>query len=260
MNLQSDLTWTLLQPSNLVIMLILFSLLCLIFGGLKLGRSSLFLAVIFLLLPALLPLEDIVASPLENRLQTPLPLPNSVEGILVLGGAVDWDVSRSRQMLSTNNGAERMMAAAALAQRYPNAQLVFTGLFREIIPNEFNTLANPSSFFFGPEYSNRQIIYVGGARSTYEEALLAIETVKPQAGERWLLVTSAYHMPRAYLTFQAQGWTVIPYPVDYRHTGKLVIKPTLKIAARLSDLDDYVREWGALIMYNRLGRTEKLLP
>ena len=121
-------------------------------------------------------------------------------------------------------------------------------------------LANDRSFFFGTEYSNRQISYLGNARSTYEEALMAVQTLQPRAGERWILVTSAYHMPRAYLTFQAQGWTVIPYPVDYRHTGSLTLKPSLKIAGRLSDLDDYAREWGALIMYNRLGRTERLLP
>ncbi len=260
MNLQSDLTWLLLQPSNLIIMLILFSLLCLIFGGLKLGRSALALAVFFILVPSLLPVEDLLAGPLENRLHAPNPLPNQVEGIIVLGGAVDWGVSQGRQQLNVNEGAERMMAGAALAKRYPNAKLVFTGLFREIIPNEFTALPNDASFFFGPEYSNRQITYLGGARSTYEEALLALQSVKPQAGERWILVTSAYHMPRAYLTFQAQGWTVIPYPVDYRHTAKLAIQPTLKIVGRLSDIDDYAREWGALIMYNRLGRTEKLLP
>jgi uncharacterized SAM-binding protein YcdF (DUF218 family) len=260
MNLQSDFTWALLQPSNLIVILILLSLVALLFGGLKFGRRVLGIAVLFLLLPALLPIEDLVATPLENRLSAPDPFPNQVEGILVLGGAIDWETSRSRQQLSVNDNAERMIAAAALARRYPNAKLVFTGLFREIIPNEFNTLPNQKSSFFGEEYSGRQITYLGSARSTFEEALLASKSLKPQAGERWLLVTSAYHMPRAFLTFQAQGWTVIPYPVDYRHSGTLQIIPTLNIVGRLNDLDDYAREWGALFMYNRLGRTERLLP
>lgn len=260
MNLQSDLTWTLLQPSSIVVFVLLFSLLCLIFGALKLGRSSLGLALILLLLPALLPLEALLASSLESRLKALNPLPNQVEGILVLGGSVDWEVSQEQQMMSLNESAERMIAAAALAKRYPNAKLVFTGLFRELIPNDFSEQEYPQSLFFGPEFGGRQIIYLGAARSTYEEALLGIQTLKPQAGERWLLVTSAYHMPRAYLTFQAQGWIVIPYPVDYRHTGKLTLKPSIHVIGKLNDLDDYVREWGALIMYNRLGRTERLLP
>ena len=260
MNLQSDITWILLQPSNLILLLIVFSLIVLLFGGLKLGRRLLALSLLFMALPALLPIEDIVARPLEERLSAPDPLPNQVEGILILGGSIDWDTSRARQQLSLVDSAERMVAAGALAERYPDAKLIFTGLFRDVVPNEFNVAPNQQSSFFGVEYNNRQVVYLGAARSTYEEALLALKTIKPQAGERWLLVTSAYHMPRAYLTFQAQGWTVIPYPVDYRHTGELKVKPTLNVIGRLNDLDDFAREWGALIVYNRLGRTESFLP
>ncbi len=260
MTVQSDLTWLLLQPSNIVFILILLSLILLLLGAIRLGRNLLLFTAICTALPALLPIADVIAQPLENRLQAPTPLPNQVEGILVLGGSVNWEVSQSRQMLTVNEGAERMMAAAALAERYPNAKLVFTGLFREIIPNEFNANSSNNSFFSGPEYTNRQISYLGNARSTYEEALVAVQSLNPQAGERWLLVTSAYHMPRAYLSFKAQGWTVIPYPVDYRHTGKIAIKPSLRVMSQLNDLDDFVREWGALIMYRQLGRTESFLP
>lgn len=260
MTLQSDITWTLLQPSNIVILFIVVSFLSLLVGGLKLGRRLLGIALILIALPALLPIEDVVARPLENQLFAPDPFPNQVEGILVLGGAVDWETSRARKQLSLDHNAERMIAAAALAERYPNAKLVFTGLFQDVVANDFQALANQSSSFFGPEYTNRDIRYLGAARSTFEEAILAVENIKPQAGERWLLVTSAYHMPRAYLTFKAQGWTMIPYPVDYRHTGSIKIIPTLNIIGRLNDLDNYAREWGALIVYNRLGRTQQFLP
>ena len=35
------------------------------------------------------------------------------------------------------------------------------------------------------------------ARNTYENAVFSKQLMKPKPGERWLLVTSAVHMPRA---------------------------------------------------------------
>jgi uncharacterized SAM-binding protein YcdF (DUF218 family) len=67
-------------------------------------------------------------------------------------------------------------------------------------------------------------------------------------------------MPRAYLSFRAQGWALIPYPVDYRSTLRLELNPSLNIIGKLANLDEVVREWGALFIYHRLGRTEQFLP
>ncbi len=168
-------------------------------------------------------------------------------------------MSQARQQLAVNQMGERMLAVANLAKRYPNAKLVFTGLFREVIPNEFAISNESKSFFIGQEY-NRNITFIGDARSTYEEALLSIRTLQPRIGERWLLVTSAYHMPRAMATFEAQGWLMIPYPVDYRTTGTLTFRPTINFLGKVVELDDLTREWGALFIYKRLGRTEKMFP
>ena len=263
MSLQSDLTWTLLQPSNIIFLLLLLGFLCLSVRWYAPGRRLVGLALLLAALPALFPLPELLARPLETRVSAPTPLPDTVDGIVILGGAVDWAASRTWEQLSVNGAGERLLAANALARRYPEAELIFTGLFQDVVPNDFVGRGGDRSFFSGPVYEGRDIVYLGAARSTFEEALLSIDRVNPQVGERWLLVTSAWHMPRALGTFRAQGWTLIPYPVDYRSVGQGVTggaARSLDIMGRLAALDEIAREWGALFIYNRLGRTERLLP
>jgi len=254
----SDTLWLLLQPSTVVLLLLVLSLLVGLLRRRGASRLLLFAALLLMVLPAVLPLRALLAQPLEGHVP-PAPLPERVDGIIVLGGAVEWRVSKARGQLAVNEAAERLMAAAALAQRYPQATLVFTGLFAETAPQEFRPQATPQSFFSGPAFANRRIIYLGAARSTFEDALLSQQALSPQAGQTWLLVTSAMHMPRAIGTFQTLSWRVLPYPVDYRTAG-LEPSPTLNIIGELAAFDQVVREWGAIFIYHLLGRTQTLLP
>src|SRR6266478_6390205 len=45
------------------------------------------------------------------------------------------------------------------------------------------------------------------------------QSFSPSLVRRWLLVTSAYHMPRAIGVFRKAGFPVEPYPVDWRTRG-----------------------------------------
>ena len=173
---------------------------------------------------------------------------------MVLGGAVDWRVTRERGQLALNAAGERVAAAAALAQRYPDARIVLTGSFGDAFADDFRATPTDASLFFGPHFAGRDVRFLGAARSTYEDALLALEAAAPSAGETWLLVTSAWHMPRAYGTFRALGWTPVPVPVDFRTTGELRVAPSWDVAETLADLDRLVREWGAIAVYRREGR------
>jgi uncharacterized SAM-binding protein YcdF (DUF218 family) len=256
---QNDFLWALSQPSSIVFWSLMVGFVLLLFRANAFGRRLIGLALFLAVLPALLPLEELIGRRLESAYTAPNPLPEQLDGIIVLGGSVDWPVSQARQQMSLNQMGERMLSVANLAKRYPNAKLVFTGLFREVIPNEFAISTQSKSFFTGAEF-NRNLTFIGEARSTYEEALLTIRTLQPRVGERWLLVTSAYHMPRAMATFEAQGWLMIPYPVDYRTTGTLAFKPSINFLGKLVELDDLTREWGALFIYKRLGRIEKMFP
>ena len=144
----------------------------------------------------------------------------------------------------------------ALARAYPDASLVFTGLFGDVLTEEWRGPSG-AGLLFGPELRGREVRYLGEARSTYEEALLAIEELRPAPRSTWLLVTSALHMPRAYLTFRTQGWTLVPYPVDYRTTERVSPRFEVRIGERLAALDRVVREWGAYLVYRSVGRIDE---
>jgi uncharacterized SAM-binding protein YcdF (DUF218 family) len=249
----TEALWGLLQPSTLLVVLVVLALAA---TWLRWTAVAATLLTGFLLAVAavvLLPVAEWLGAPLETRVAAP-PLPERADGIVVLGGAVDWRVTRERGRLSLNDAGERVAAAAALAQRYPDAPIVVTGSFGDAFTADFTARPTDASLFFGPHFAGREIRYLGAARSTYEDALLALEAAAPRPGETWLLVTSAWHLPRAHGTFRALGWTLHPVPVDFRTTGELRIAPSWDVAATLADLDRLVREWGAIAVYRREGR------
>ncbi len=252
----TEVLWSLLQPSTLLTLLVAAALLATWVRWTALAATLLTTFLVVIAAAVFLPFDEWLGGPLETAV-APAPLPDRVDGVVVLGGAVDWRVTRDRHQLALNAAGERIAAAAALAQRYPDARIVFTGSFADAFADDFQARATSASLFFGPHFADRDVTFLGEARSTYEDALLALEAAAPREGERWLLVTSAWHMPRALGTFGALGWTLTPFSVDYRTSGEVRVTPSWDVAATLADLDRLVREWGALAVYRRAGRLEE---
>lgn len=249
----TEALWGLLQPSTLLVLLVVLALVATWLRWVAVAATLLTAFLVAVGAVVLLPVGEWLGAPLEARVVA-VPLPDRADGIVVLGGAVDWRVTRERGQLALNDAGERVASAAALAQRYPDARIVVTGSFGDAFADDFRAAPTDASLFFGPHFAGRDVRYLGAARSTYEDALLALEAAAPSAGETWLLVTSAWHLPRALGTFRALGWTLVPVPVDYRTTGELRVAPSWDVAATLADLDRLVREWGAISVYRREGR------
>ena len=98
-------------------------------------------------------------------------------------------------------------------------------------------------------------------RTTSEDAFYTAALLKPKPSERWLLVTSALHMPRAVGCFRAAGFQVEPYPVEFRTGGPS--HPFALFAtgsAALSQFDMAAKEWIGLIAYRLMGKTDALFP
>lgn len=247
-----EATWTLLTPSNVLVMLLVIALLAAWLRWHALSTGLLGLVVLAFLAITLLPVGTWVATPLEDAVEAP-PLPASVDGVIVLGGSVEWRVTEARGQIALDGAGERMLAALALAGRYPDAELVFTGLYADALRGSW-TDTSGRDLPWQPAFEGHELRFLGAAASTYEEALMAKNAVQPTAGQTWLLVTSALHMPRALATFRANGWDVVPFPVDYRTTGRVAWRFDPRVGARLEALDRAVREWGALWVYRRTGR------
>ena len=106
-----------------------------------------------------------------------------------------------------------------------------------------------------------RLVLENRSRNTYENAVFTREMVEPQPGETWLLVTSAFHMPRSVGLFRKAGFDVTPWPADYRTAGTERIGPAQdNVADSLQNLSVATREWIGLVAYRVTGRIDSILP
>lgn len=164
------------------------------------------------------PLGDLLLRPLEVQFPA-RPELIRVDGIIVLGGAEDTGAYRNWGGVQVNDAGERLIEGALLALRFPQARLVYTGGSARLASDEVTT--DPSEMardlWLGLGIAPDRILLEQASRNTAENASLTLDLVQPKPGEVWVLVTSAFHMPRAHETFDRQGWEgVVAWPVDFR--------------------------------------------
>jgi uncharacterized SAM-binding protein YcdF (DUF218 family) len=92
------------------------------------------------------------------------------------------------------------------------------------------------------------------SRSTHENAVYTKELFRPAPGEVWVLVTSAYHMPRSMGAFAAAGWHVIPYPVDFRIDPQTGLRADFSLLDGLGTSTLAGKEWVGLVGYRLMAR------
>jgi uncharacterized SAM-binding protein YcdF (DUF218 family) len=98
------------------------------------------------------------------------------------------------------------------------------------------------------------------SRSTHENAVYAKEMIRPTPGQTWVLVTSAFHMPRAVASFDGVGWSVIPYPVDFKIDPRTGLSAGFSLLDGLSAATLAGKEWAGLLGYRLMGWTRQLFP
>jgi len=239
------LAWLAL-PSTWVLLALVAGVALLWLGRARAGRALVTAGVVLALAPAALPLFDLAALSLEDRYPIP-ELPEHVDGIVVLGGAVVQDVTAGRGAPALNDGAERMTEGLRLANAYPEATLLFSGGSGRLSAQAVTEAEVARRFFEEHGVDPTRLLLEDRSRDTRENARLSFELARPQPGEAWVLVTSAMHLPRAVAAFEAAGWTVLPYPVDYRTTGVVRWGASVDVLRRLRELDGAVGEWVATI-------------
>jgi uncharacterized SAM-binding protein YcdF (DUF218 family) len=181
-------------------------------------------------------------------------------GIIVLGGTIgEMEVAPGVWQIAMNDGAERLTEGVALARRFPSARLVFTGGKASIFRQDKTEAEAARDLWASIGYPVDRVTFESESRNTVENAVNVAALAKPQPGERWMLVTSAYHMPRSVGIFRKAGFEVVPAPVDYRVAYD---RPRFsrEAAGGLFLLDLAVREWIGLVAYRLTGKTDALLP
>ncbi|WP_237480446.1 YdcF family protein [Lichenibacterium dinghuense] len=256
----SKVLWVVTAPTNLLVGLALAGALASL-AGRRWGARLAFGAVLALLLCGALPVGRLMLRPLEDRFpQPPLDGPPPA-GIIVLGGAIDQVIGAARGQVTVPDAATRLTAGAALSRRFPGALLVYTGGSNALLSEVGDEAADAKRLWVDLGVDPDRVLLERASRNTEENAHLTRDLVHPKPGQRWILVTSAYHMPRSVGLFRAAGFDVVPDPVDYRSTGTARdLAPTSDLGAGLRRLDVAAREWIGLLAYRASGRIAEVFP
>lgn len=252
-----EVVFALARPSSAILILLLAGLVLLPFAR-RLGTRLLAVGAVAYAAVAFLPVGALALRPLEERYAVP-DLAVAPDGIVVLGGYLDAVQPADRSYLALAEAGERLTAAAELALRFPEARLVIAG--NPVGPERISSAELSAALLERYGIARGRMVLEDRSTSTYENAIHTLERAAPEASGRYVLVTSAFHMPRAMATFRAAGWPeMVPYPVDHRAgpTGPGGLVPGPADGLALADLA--AREWTALLAYRARGRTDALLP
>jgi uncharacterized SAM-binding protein YcdF (DUF218 family) len=246
--MDTNLVWLLLKPSHL---LAYAAVLGLVLWRRPIGKRLLVAAAILLVVLGVLPTAWFVVTPLERRFPIPAD-PGRVDGIIVLAGAESARLSALYGQPQLNRNADRLTTFLLLARRFPDARLVHSG---DTVPASQSAVAR--ELLLGAGLAPERIVFERRSRNTCESPRATRDLMKPEPTERWLLVTSGYHMPRSVACFRAAGWDVTPYPTDFRRGPDPFY---FDVADNLIDLDAAAHEWVGLLYYRLRGFTGELFP
>jgi uncharacterized SAM-binding protein YcdF (DUF218 family) len=225
------------------------------------GRKMMIASIVLLAVGGLSPLGNLLLYPLESRFPPWDAAKGPPDGIVVLGGPIDADLSVAHDAAVVRTAADRIFATAALARRYPNARIVFSGGSGNLFSNDAKEADYAATLFESLGIPKTRLIIERRSRNTQENAEFSKDLAKPKTGERWLLVTSGFHMPRSVGLFRKAGFPIEPYPVDWRVGGRAELFAFSNIETDgLGRTDVGFREWMGLVAYWVTGKIDDLFP
>ncbi len=248
-------------PSNAIAMVCALGFVLLATRFRRAATYTLALGIFSLLFFGLSPASNFLLLTLSERFPAWKSDGRAPDGIIVLGGAIDAEATTARRSIEMDSSGGRILAMLQLARQYPSARIVFTGGSANLIqaPIPEAPIAGRLLEDFG--VTKDRIVLEDRSRTTAENATFTRELISPKPGERWLLVTSAFHMPRAIGTFRKAGFDVEAYPLDWRTRGWIDASvPFDKLHAGLARTDLAVHEWTGLVAYWLTGRTSEFFP
>jgi uncharacterized SAM-binding protein YcdF (DUF218 family) len=225
------------------------------------GRRLAALSLILLAVIAWSPVSRMLMISLEQRFPPWNPAAGAPDGIVILGGGADGRLSAARGVVVLREGAERLTVGVELARRYPDARLIFSGGSGYLMFPDATEAPFAREFMIEHGVRPERIENEGESRNTVENAVFSKRIANPKPGERWLLVTSAFHMPRSIGVFRKAGFPVEPYPVDWLTAGPddmWRLADSASLSFRRFDIA--TREWVGLVVYWLTGRSSELFP
>lgn len=256
----SKLAWGLLSPSNLLALGLIVGVMLAVRGYHRLAKWFWLPSSVLVIALMVYPLGDLIMHPLETRFEQPKTLPEEIDGIILLGGGEQLKLSVSWGSAQLGTGGDRYLGVAILAKNYPEVPVIFTG---------GSGLLNLQGIGAGDLVAEQLLTAVGiqkdriiiesNSRNTYENFVL-VKPLLPKTNGVYLLVTSAFHMPRSVGIARQQGIDVIAYPVDYHSNKPYLRQWSMSLHEHLAALEIAWREWIGLTVYYFTGKTVAWFP
>ncbi len=256
----SKVLWFVVNPGNMLLMFLCIGLWLLWTRWWRWGRWLVTLVAVAGVLLTVIPVGNWLLGFLEDRFSAISEPPARVDGVIVLGGVVNPVMTKARGQVSVGSGVERLLAMARLAKRYPKARIIFTGGSGSLLHQDLKEAHAISPLLKQLGVDPARVIFEDQSRNTAENAEFSLRLAKPKPPENWLLVTSAFHMPRAVGCFRKAGWNVVPYPVDYATYGETAAPLRFDFAKGMRSLEIAMHEYLGLIFYWLDGKTDSLFP
>lgn len=250
----------LFSPMNIVLFVLTLGAALLFTRFRRTGRLFVLTATALLLLVSVFPVGDWFIEKLENRFPTNPAISSDITGIIVLGGTINQYITSARGQPSLTTGGERLTEFIFLARQFPQAKLIFTGGSGSLFNQNLKEADAARLFFDQMGLKSDRIIYETNSRNTLENAVNSRELAADSANGKWLLVTSAVHMPRAMGVFRKAGWNVLAYPVDYFTDGRGSFQLGFSPLGGLYSVSRAIHEWIGLFAYRVMGRTSNFFP
>ena len=169
-------------------------------------------------------------------------------------------MTRARGGLSINDAVERISEVKVLLEHSPQARIVFSGGSGNPLDQENKEAHVAPDAFRRFAINPDRVLFEDQSRNTFENAKFTFDIIKPKRDENWILITSAFHMPRSVGAFRKAGWHVIPYPVDFVTTGDTTFRPSFNFMGGVSAFSRALHECLGLLFYWLTDRSDALFP
>jgi uncharacterized SAM-binding protein YcdF (DUF218 family) len=247
-------------PSNVIAALAMLALVLFCFRC-PIGAIVAPLALAAVVMATLSPLGNALLTPLEQRFPELSYPDQGIDGIIVLGGSYDTVSYAYASMIVLEEDTEPMAVMVDLARRYPHARIIFSGGTSPSWGPGPSEAAIVKQYFVSFGIAADRILIEERSQTTEENARFTADLIRPTPRSRWLLVTSAYHMPRAMGTFRRAGFNVIAFPAGARtHGWREMWWPATTATDNLRRLDVAVHEWLGLFVYRLRGYSSEWFP
>ncbi len=243
--------WLILNPFNILIILNTFCVLCFFFNLKKIKTLSMLMLVFFFILSCVLPTGKFLLYLLEKNYHKFSEISNleNIDGILILGGSTNPILSSQYNQIIFKDSAERLFESQRIIKKFPNAKVIYSGGSGKIFNNNYKETDDARNFFNINNININQIIFEDTSRNTYENILYSHKLAKALSSEKWLLITSAFHLKRSTYVAKKIGWNLKPYPTDFKVSKKFNFNFSINFFSNLSSFHLASHEWIGIYYY-----------